>query len=264
MTATELVMQPRGECRLASCPLASGGTACEQGHDDVIDCPEFEPADSAELGTEMSANLPEDGTAPLDVRGRNAITPADQAVEVYLGDGLTIKEATAVLQAGPATIVLPVGNVHVGKSTLIASLWEQICAGNAGGWSFAGSLTPSAFEDRCFLATLASGRDRAEQARTPDGTDRVFLHVAVVRNCSADDPPVLRELLLADVSGEHASNFVGADEPGPVRPLLHVADVIAVLVDGDRLAVVTREVVDAGDGWLAAEGGVAAVMVVGV
>lgn len=220
-------------CRRSGCPVATGGTVCTLDHTDLLECPEFEPTDEDSVTADPATD--QETLRPIDVRGRTPIISSGEPAVVYSGDTLTIEEATRILRHRPATIIVPIGPVKVGKSTLVGSLWEHVSSTPTDGWTFAGSLTPYGFEERCYLASFESGLLSPEQARTSEGTERVFLHFTLSR--PGDPGAPRRDILFADISGEHAAHFVQADEPGPLRPLLRSAHVVAMLVDGGQLAV---------------------------
>jgi double-GTPase-like protein len=223
---------PHGLCRNSECSVANGGTVCALEHIDLLECPDFEPIEDE--AAPVTSEPEEERSGPIDVRGRSPITSRGETVAVYSADTLTIDEATGVLRHRPATVIVPIGAVGVGKSTLLGALWEHVSSTPTSGWVFAESLTPYGFEDRCFLASFGSDLPRPQQPRTSENTDRIFLHFAV---CHSVDPSTTRhDFLLADISGEHAAKFVNAGEPGPLLSLLRSAHVVAILADGDELA----------------------------
>lgn len=244
MSSSELASH--GICRRSDCPASIDGTNCILGHQELLECPEFEPIDSHDELLDVDA-VPEDlavepngSSRPqlLDVRGRNRIVASGLSVNMYLGDALRLDEASLVLGERPAIVVVPVGPVSVGKTTLLAAIWELVCAGNAGHWSFAESLTPYAFEERCYLASMYSGRAHPDTNRTSESVERMFLHLALWSQVDGEGDSVAqtrKDLLLADVSGEHADTFVRANEAGPLLSLLQAADIVPVLVDGALL-----------------------------
>jgi GTP-binding protein EngB required for normal cell division len=205
---------------------------CALQHDDLLECEEFEPADEGPANEDPRGS--DEGMPSIDVRGRNPIIPGGGMVSIYPGAAMTVDDATTMLRARPATIVVPVGPVKVGKSTLLGSLWEHVTSSPTDGWTFSASLTPYGFEDRCYLASFRSGLPIADQGRTSKDAERIILHLSV--NRPGGEVSQSREILFADVSGEHTEEFVKANEPGPLLSLLRAAHVIAVLVDGDKFA----------------------------
>ena len=223
-----------GTCGKADCLVVRGG-ACLLGHTDPLDCEAFEPSEPGEETADDESSDPEtDPDAVVEVpeaspRGRVAVRLARLTVALHTGEALTAREATRVLQRTSARVVVPVGPVDVGKTTLLASIYEMVARGSSS-YSFAGSLSLIGFEARCFAATAASRRTAADTARTTRDTENQLLHMRVSRDDSTTD------LLLADVSGEYAQDLVRYDEPGVYAPLLRAASHVLLLVDGGRLA----------------------------
>ena len=97
-----------------------------------------------------------------------------------------------------ATVVLLVGEVGVGKTTLLVELWNLLLTdGSIRGYSFAGSRTALAFEARAFPSRLQARIGAATTVRTHDASDG-FLHLRIQRPDGS-----LGEVLFADVTGEH-------------------------------------------------------------
>ena len=62
--------------------------------------------------------------------------------------------------------------------------------------------------------------------------ERMFLHLTI----QTIDSSSTRDLLIADISGEHIRDFLQFNEPGPLGILLQSATVVALLIDGELLA----------------------------
>lgn len=179
----------------------------------------------------------EDGELPVATeiplpqsRGRQRLERSATTIPVHSGKALTSVEATEVLLARKAELVVFVGDVDVGKTTLIAALYESLVAGKIDGFAFAGSLSLIGFESRSFLSTAASGSEMEDTPRTSRDTDHILLHLAA-RDAGGKN----NDLLLADVSGEHAKNLLLFDESGDYAPLFRSASRVLLLVDGEKL-----------------------------
>lgn len=222
---------PGGTCARDGCAAPAGG-ACARGLADPVDCDDFEPAeaDDDELADERRTQERDHGQ-DLDVRGRQPWQPSGTGEPLYSGEALTAEEATALLRDNGAALAVPIGTVGVGKTTLLAALYETLAAGSVAGWSFAGSLSLMGFEARSFLATRSSGRRSPDTPRTTVGTGQTLLHLAL-RSQGRE----LSNVLLADVSGEQADAFRRLGDPGDYAPLLRSATCALVLVDGERLS----------------------------
>lgn len=186
-------------------------------------------ADDTLAGEELGSAEGPPERAPEAVRGRRRLQHG-VARSIYSGQALTVSEATGVLVSDNAEVVVLIGEVDAGKTTLLASTYEQLIAGRLDGWQFAGSSSLLGFESRSYLATAASGRSTEDTAHTSRSTEQLLLHLAV-----RDDKGATRQLLLADVSGEHAKGLRLFDDPGDYAVLLRAATRVLLLVDGAQL-----------------------------
>ena len=111
---------------------------------------------------------------------------------------LSLEEARNVSGRRGVTVVLLIGEVGVGKTTLLVELWNLLLMeGSICGYSFAGSRTALAFEARAFPSRLEARIGAATTIRTQDESEG-FLHLRIQR-----PDGTLREVLFADVTGEH-------------------------------------------------------------
>src|SRR6266545_4833715 len=133
---------------------------------------------------------------------------APKRVPVPSGGALTVEASLRVTLRSAAKVVVPVGPVGCGKSTLITTIYDQFQLGPFGGWLFAGSETLLAFEQRSFLSRTASGRATAGIERTSLSSGEQLVHLRL-----QDEGQVraARDLLLADISGELFQSI--ADHP---------------------------------------------------
>ncbi|SFD88011.1 TRAFAC clade GTPase domain-containing protein [Blastococcus tunisiensis] len=194
------------------------------GHTDKGKAAEGAPAGPAERGA----------AADPAARGRHRLQQSERSHSVPSGEALTPQEATAVLGAHGAEVVVVVGEVDAGKTTLLAAVYERLAAGPVAGWAFAASESLLGFEARAHFASAASGLSEPDTPRTSRSTERVALHLAV-RHANGQQ----RHLLLSDVSGEHAKGLLKYNQPGDYAPLLRSATHVLLLIDGARL-VTTR------------------------
>jgi hypothetical protein len=222
-----------GTCAREGCAIAAGG-ACARGFSDPFDCEDFEPyeaeEDSAAAGSDADQDVPA-GSGPLDTRGRRPWRQAEESEPLHSGRALTLEEATQVRRARLTAVVVPIGEVSIGKTTLLAALFEALGAAAVGGWSFAGSLSLMGFEERSHLAMVASGRRKSDTPRTSRNTSEVLLHLALLGPDGAR-----QDVLLADVSGEHAEGLRLHNDAGDYTRLLSAATCVLLMVDGKQLA----------------------------
>lgn len=226
-----------GRCTQPGCSAATGG-ACALDLADPLDCEHYED-DGLEPDDTLAGERPDEPADELPTptsRGRRRLQQSSESVAIHTGEALTLAEASEVLGAHDAAVVVAVGDVGVGKTTLLAALYERLAAGPVGGWAFAGSESLLGFEARSFQATAASGRSDEDTPRTSRATERVALHLSVRH---MDE--TLRHLLLADLSGEHARSLLLYDEPGDYAPLLRSATRVLLLIDGAQLTTMTGQ-----------------------
>jgi hypothetical protein len=152
---------------------------------------------------------------------------------------LSFDEALTLTGRRGARLVVPMGEIGVGKTTVMVELWTQLVGVEAiGGYRCAGSRTAIALEERAYLSRMAAGVGRRSTARTHYNENEGLLHIRVAR----PDGQVL-ELLFADYSGEryeHIREGAAAENELPWAPR---ADCIMLVVNGAALgASDTREI----------------------
>jgi hypothetical protein len=162
----------------------------------------------------------------------SAVDVSPETPSPWTSDGaLTLDDARALTSKRGATVVLILGEIKAGKSSLLVELWtELLIRGHVGGFKIAGTVTALAFEERAFGSRLASGTEIPDTRRTHEEDDG-FLHLRL-----QDKDGHLTELLLADVSGEH---FTRIREGVPLEDELYWVsrvDRFLLLVDGAGVA----------------------------
>lgn len=186
--------------------------------------------ENAMTGEDGAAVTGAPSSSPMTARGRRRLQLHNTTVTVPSGQALTATEASAVLAQHPAELVVAVAEVDVGKTTLFASVYEHLARAPLGSWTFDGSKSLLGFESRSFDATRESGHSDELTNRTSRDTPRIALHLAV-RNASGER----RQLLLGDISGEHAATLIDFGDAGDFTPLLRAATRVLVLIDGAKL-----------------------------
>ena len=137
------------------------------------------------------------GDRPVDT-DQSAVEATPQSDLFTSEAALSLQEARTLTGRRGGTLVLPVGEVGTGKTTLLVELWSLLLLhGSIGGHSLAGSRTALAFEERAYYSRVESRADAATTIRTYEADDG-FLHLRI---CRPDGS--LRELLFADFTGEH-------------------------------------------------------------
>ena len=152
------------------------------------------------------------------------------------GGALSAEEANQTTRSWVARVIVPIGLVGVGKTTLLSEIYERFREGPFAGHRFAWSRTLYGFEQRAHSARIASRRSIPTTVRTPIGDSEAFLHLRI-----APDDGLLpaRDLLIADWPGEVFREMRDDVQTVKSHPLLPRADHIAFLVNGESLG--TRE-----------------------
>ena len=153
----------------------------------------------------------------------------DDAVLLRGGDDMDVTTADAFLRTRRARVVALIGGNDIGKTTLLASLYEMAGLDKLEDFAFAGCETLRGFEERCHLSRAASNRPDPDTQRTPRATGLRFLHLRLLKQGR------LLDLLFADRAGEDYVEML--DLPTAMdMPELSRADSIALLVDGADLS----------------------------
>ena len=144
---------------------------------------------------------------------------------------LSLTEARTLTGRRGATLVLPVGEVGAGKTTLLVDLWSLLLLnGSIFAHSFAGSRTALAFEERAYHSRIESRVDAATTIRTHEADDG-FLHLRIQRPDGS-----LRELLFADITGEHFERIREGRALLDELPWAARVDRVLVMLDGKGYA----------------------------
>ena len=223
---------PTPACKQEGCEYPDGGH-CMEGISPPDSCPHafLIPDATGEDEEVVHASEPEATDLP-DKADEEIPREPDVGITLPSGRALSLDEAHVVCQAHETRIVVLLGDRDSGKTTLLAELFQKFLRGHYGGFLFAQSRTLLAFERRCYLARIRSGRSYADTERTKSGSVRL-LHLSVRRRGST---AVATHLLLVDMSGEFSRQIRSSfDEVRELLPLMRRADRVVFLVDGDRL-----------------------------
>jgi hypothetical protein len=155
-------------------------------------------------------------------------------VRLRAADLLTADSATVVTREREAKVIALVGPNEAGKTSLIASIYEQFQKGPAGSFTFRGSETLHGFEMACHHARAVSRRAVPYTERTGFGSGLKFYHLSL----QALSGKVV-DVLLADRPGEDYRALSDAPSASTGFSEVTRADAIAVLVDGKRLSDVS-------------------------
>lgn len=152
---------------------------------------------------------------------------------------LSFEETLTLTGRRGARLVMPMGEIGVGKTTVMVELWTHLVGIEAiSGYRCAGSRTPMAFEERAYLSRMAAGVGRRSTARTHYNENEGLLHLRVARPDGH-----LFELLFADYSGERYEHVRQGTAAAIELPWAPRADRILVVVNGAALCESsTREI----------------------
>ena len=156
------------------------------------------------------------------------------ADSIYFGSGEALPESLiqTITYAFPTKLILFIGGVGCGKTTLIAAIVEAFQKGPLGGFIFAGSRTQVGFEQRSHRARRGAGRVKPDTERTKS-TDFLYLHLSIRDELAAGH---VQHLLFTDVSGERFKSACETDEEMQSLTVLTRADRIFYVVDGEALS----------------------------
>jgi GTP-binding protein EngB required for normal cell division len=154
-----------------------------------------------------------------------------EMVSLPHADRLMSSEARDLLPQARARVIAIVGPHDSGKTSLIASLYDQLQDGPVVPFAFRGSQTLHAFEQACHDARAASQRGTPHSERTKRGEVR-FFHLGLLHQEAGEE----LNLLLGDRAGEEYRE--ACDDTTVATEFIEVerADVVTLLVDGRRLA----------------------------
>jgi GTPase SAR1 family protein len=175
--------------------------------------------------------------------------PASEAAEELIrtvpsvalpgGRSLEVEECDAMLRQRGGTVIGLVAGPNVGKTTLIATIYELLHRRRMAEFGFAGSETLRGYEERCFLARLSSKAPRPDTQRTALSAPLSFTHLRIVL------PDGMRDVVFSDRSGEFFEKAL--ERPAEIGTFIELqrADAIILLVDLERLVSETHVTVSA-------------------
>lgn len=201
-------------CKQAGCPGPQGDNCIENLS--FAECPHTYEAETEDT---QEADLSSEGDTKVEI----------QFVTTNSGSSLDAVTCDALLRQRPAKLIAFVGGPNVGKTTLLASVYERSRRNQLKEYGFAGSETILGFEDRCFLAREKCGLTVPNTQHTASKAELCFTHLRL------STPVGIQEWLLSDRSGEHFNRV--RDYPDDLAGFSEIAraDVLLFLIDGERL-----------------------------
>lgn len=206
-------------CRVAGCGGPRSGVCINSLPFD--ECPDVIPlADDDEQGTQ------EDG-------GK---LPAHESVTTPGGRSLDVVACDALLRERGGTLIGIVAGPEVGKTTMIATMYELIHRARLPAFGFAGSETLRGYEERTHLARISSNRDTPDTPRTRLETHLDFTHVKLATEHG------IREVYFSDRSGEHFD--IALNKPDDFSDFVELqrADRTLMMVDLEQLRLTPQPV----------------------
>jgi energy-coupling factor transporter ATP-binding protein EcfA2 len=153
------------------------------------------PSGPAQVWKAAAISSPTDAPSSTD-GGKKAL----EYIDLPKGKELNESAALDLARSRPVQWIVLAGPSDSGKTTLLTSLYELFQWRKVEGYTFAGSLTLPAFEERCYLSRRDSGNPIPHTRRTPyEGPNPLYLHLRI-RSTEGLRP--FRDILCTDVSGE--------------------------------------------------------------
>jgi hypothetical protein len=209
-------------CKQVGCPVRENGQ-CLEGIDlDKDTCTHFYWDEDGETGSDE-----EEPAIPPAPGGRTTL---------FSGNELTLSEITLVTQKYSADLIVILGDLDCGKTTLLATIYDLLQVGDFKDYSFAGSLTQKGFEIRSHLARVSSGSAEADTERTKTLEFRI-LHLAI----KSKKQSRIKHLLLSDVSGETIRQARSSAKIMKEQlSIAKQADHLFYIIDGEQLLIANR------------------------
>lgn len=211
---TDLDVEPEelqgGVCSREGCPANDGGE-CAAGHEDPIDCDDYELTD-------------------LDETDPEPLGPMQWALPD--GEAIAVADLETATAEHPASIVAPLGIVDAGKTTLICLMFDQVRTRREPAWKFTRSRTALGFARRGHDSSFNSGRTRPTTGRTAKTASGLCLHLGMRR--AADDSPA--PIVFIDLSGEHVQDFVSGKDVEQLNEAVRRAHHVPVVINGADIA----------------------------
>lgn len=209
-------------CKQVGCEIKNDGK-CLEGLD-ISECPHFYWEDEEGLDV-----IEEEDDKEEEI-------PATKMNVLFSGEELSLREICLVTNKYPSELVVILGDLDCGKTTLLATIFDLFQINDFKKYLFAGSLTQKGFEIRSHLSRVTSGGTIPETERTKTLEFRI-LHLAI----KAVESSKLKHFLLSDISGEtiklaRNSSSVMTEQLGIVK----FADHVIYIIDGKNLETQNR------------------------
>lgn len=218
-------MTALGTCSADGCEIEGGGS-CIEGFSILAECPNFSESKQPDPPRSREASVPVEAKQLVE-----SVDGAEAVLALTSGKALTVEEGHRLTGASRTRIVVMIGMVKSGKTTVLAELYERFCKGPYAGYLFAGSKTIIGFEQICYYSRAVSQRETEDTERTKHGEENNLLHLDLVDESSGHRQPIL----VSDLSGELFERVVEARENVYAIPYLPRADHAVLFVDAEKL-----------------------------
>ena len=223
-------MTETSKCGVEGCQADTGGS-CIEGFDDLTECPHFSPVEVD--GDEV----PDKASEGPNIELASAVVEAEVSpVQVYSGSALAVDEAHELTGEYSSSVVILMGMVRSGKTTVLAEVYERFRKGPFAGYYFAGSRTMLGFERIAHFSRAASLGEVEDTERTIRGTDNNLLHLDLV----AQESAIRRRILVTDLSGEVFEQATLSSENLRQIPYLRRANHVIMFADAEKLSNVSE------------------------
>jgi hypothetical protein len=176
--------------------------------------------------------MAEAGEGGLQNVAEPAASSSNGFIDLPTGKPLREDGASNLLRQTSAPIVLLAGAAKSGKTTLLASLHDSFQRNAFAGYFSAGSQTLIGFEERCFDSRVASGAEHPSTVRTRPAEGLLFYHMRLRKD---DLKTPIKNVLIADMSGEHYSAALDSGAELRALTIIRRADHFVHLIDGGKL-----------------------------
>ena len=221
---TEESPEKVGQCQLKECSWNSD-KKCIEGHSDNIEnCPniKWESIANGNKNKESISHPEEEKPEPEN----------ENLLNLPSGTAMTISQGSEVSSAFETKVILLLGAVGSGKTTIINTIYEKFLEGTYAGFQFSGSKTLIGFEQICHLSRIASMRKTPDTERTKRELDKILLHLCLRKEKSQENE---NHILISNISGELFYRGVKSNSGLREIPLIIRADQLVLVFDGSRL-----------------------------
>lgn len=154
----------------------------------------------------------------------------ENILDVYSGLEVPLSRSYPISSTRQTKLVLILGPVGAGKTTLISRIFDQFHDGSIGDWKFAGSETIVGYESILRLYRSQDVNIIPAVDRTAIKLDPDLFHLNLKKNAEE-----IKAALLANLSGELFNNLIQANDTIEDMGYFQRAAHICIVLDGSKL-----------------------------